>query len=461
MTDLELKAIKDKVAADAKVAFEKQNSELQSQVEEKVNAAFEKLTKGTITKEVCQQIVADATKEYGEKATKLEGILREQGDKLNGLVEKIKAPTESMYDIGDLLKPYIPQLKEIYRAGSGFITIDAKSKKDAAGAELKHPEWAAAQHASQQTSRRKAAETSVANSILTMTPSLASPYAPGIDLTPLTIYEIARNPIFVSSYTDIGTTDLSRLAWINETQLLGLPTIVTEGAQKPLTQRTFTVQYSIAKKIAAYIGITEEFDQDLPYLSTAVRRLLQMDIVRAWDLQVQADVQANATQLNFTTALGPNAQTIAPLKASIFDATYYDALFTMGTAVRMGNFIPNVSLVHPITMTKMLTTKDAYGRYNVPPEDLMRQINPMQGNNLSPDYALVGDLKQFKVDIYEDFSLKIGWINDDMIRNQFTVVAEVRFHDYISTNRTGAIMYADAKYLAEQLNGSSDVIVGS
>ncbi len=45
MTDLELKAIKEKVAADAKVIFDKQNSELQSQVEEKVNAAFEKLVK--------------------------------------------------------------------------------------------------------------------------------------------------------------------------------------------------------------------------------------------------------------------------------------------------------------------------------------------------------------------------------------------------------------------------------
>jgi hypothetical protein len=109
----------------------------------------------------------------------------------------------------------------------------------------------------------------------------------------------------------------------------------------------------------------------------------------------------------------------------------------------------------------MLTTKDAYGRYNTPPQELLDQINPKQGNNVSPNYALVGDLKQFKVDIYEDFSLKVGWINDDLIRNQFTIVAEVRFHDYISTARQQAIMYANAKWIAEQLNGGSDVIVGS
>jgi hypothetical protein len=240
-----------------------------------------------------------------------------------------------------------------------------------------------------------------------------------------------------------------------------LPTIVAEAGSKPLTQRIFQVSYSAAKKIAAYIGITEEFDKDLAYLSTAVRRLLQMDIVRAFDLQVQADVQAAATQLTFSTSLGPNGLTLAPYKNAIFDATFYDGLFAMGTAVRLANYVPNISLINPITYGKLMMAKDAYGRYNVPPKEMMDQINPQQGNNLYPDFALVGDLKQFKVDIYEDFSLKVGWINDDFIRNQFTIVAEVRFHDYISTARQQAIMYANVKYMAEQMNGSSDVIVGS
>lgn len=437
LTAEELKAIKDKVTSDAAAVFEKQNTELQGKVDEKVNAAFEKLEKGMIKKEEFQGLVDASLKEYGEKASKLEEVMRAQGEAINGLTQVIKAPTSAATDITEILKPHVKAIKDIYKAGSGFIRIDFKDVQ------------------------RKAAETSIANSIQNMTSPPGSPYAPGISSTPLTVYEIARNPTFVSHYVDMGTTDQSRLAWINETSLVGLPTLVLEGASKPLTQRTFQVNYSVAKKIAAYIGITEEFDQDLPYLSTAVRRLLQMDVVRAFDLQVQADVQTNATQLTLSTQLGPNNLTLAAYKNQIFDATLYDGLFAMGTAVRLANFIPNISLLNPVTYGKLLMTKDAYGRYNTPPQEMLSQINPQQGNNLWPDYAIVGDLKQFKVDIYEDFSLKVGWINDDLIRNQFTIVAEVRFHDYISTARQQAIMYADAKYIAEQISGGSNVPIGS
>jgi hypothetical protein len=88
-------------------------------------------------------------------------------------------------------------------------------------------------------------------------------------------------------------------------------------------------------------------------------------------------------------------------------------------------------------------------------------LNPRQGNKIFGDNAIVGDLNQFNVDIYEDFTLKMGWINDDLIHNQFTIVGEIRFHDYISTARRTAIMYGNAKYIAETINGGTGAISGS
>jgi hypothetical protein len=55
--------------------------------------------------------------------------------------------------------------------------------------------------------------------------------------------------------------------------------------------------------------------------------------------------------------------------------------------------------------------------------------------------ALVGDITQYNVDVYKDMVLKVGYNNDDFQRNQFSVIAEVRYHDYISTTRKVALAY--------------------
>jgi hypothetical protein len=72
-----------------------------------------------------------------------------------------------------------------------------------------------------------------------------------------------------------------------------------------------------------------------------------------------------------------------------------------------------------------------------------QEISPklVTANKVAANYALSGDLKQFKVDIYKDFTLRVGWINDDFIKNQFVIVGELRYHAYISDNRKKAIVY--------------------
>lgn len=441
MTEKELKEVSDKLKSDAEKLFKQHDSELQSVLNGKIDEAVEKLQKGMITKEQMDAALKTATDEYSQKATSLEEALRKQGDIINGLKEEIKTPVKKGATMKTILAPLVSRIKEMRDQGQGFITIDLI--RDGVVVD------------------GKKTVTSIGNSVSPMDAPPTSPYAPGIGPEALSLFDIVRNPLFVSNYTDVGETNQSRIAWINETGLTGLPTLVTEGSQKPNSYRTFKVEFSAAKKIADYIQITEEFDQDLGYLSDAAQSLLQLDVARAWDLQIQADVINKATQLSFTTQLGPNNVTIAPYKNAIFDATLWDGLFAMGTAVRLANFMPNVSLLNPLTYGKLVMTKDAYGRYNTPPDDIIKQVNPIQGNNVSADWSLVGDLKQFKVKIYEDFRLKVGWINDDLIRNQFTIVAEVRFHDFISAARQQAIMYANCKWLAEQMNGGSNFPIGS
>jgi hypothetical protein len=439
ITQQEIDAIVGKMETSAQELFKKQSDKFNEQItalkaetQSKVDAAVDAAKKGLISPEQSDAAIAKATADLSKQVTDQEEILKAQGDKINGLVESMKKPFTGMEMIEDIFKANTQKLKDMYKAGTGFIEINLK----AAGID------------------------SIGNVIQPQTGVPTSPYAPGISNVPLTVYDVLRNQQFVSSYTDNGTTDLSRLAWINETSLIGSPALVLEGGVKPMTQRTFTVEMSTAKKVAGGLQITEEFDTDLPYLSSQVRSLLQLDLVRAFDDQIQADVIANASPFDFTTA-GIGGYNLGALKGQIFDATFWDALTSMGLYPRINNFIPNVSLLNPITWGKMQMGKDTVGRYNYPSDALIAKINAQIGNKLWPDFSIVGDLKQFKVLVYKDFVLKMGWINDDFIRNQFTIVAEVRYHDYISTARKKAIVYGDAKWIAEQLNSSSQPIVGS
>jgi hypothetical protein len=439
ITQQEIDVIVGKCETQAQELFKKQADKfndqittLKSETQQKVDNAVDAAKKGLISPEQLEAATKAATEELSKTITAQETILKAQGDKINGLIESQKKPFSGMEMIEEVFKANAAKLKQIHKDGTGFIEINLEGK----------------------------AVDSIANSVQNMTSPPGSPYAPGISNTPLTVYDILRNQQFVSSYTDNGNTDVSRLAWINETSLIGAPALVLEGAPKPLTQRTFQVEMSTAKKIAAALQITEEFDTDLPYLSSQVKTLLQLDLVRAFDDQIQADVISNASPFDFTTA-GIGGYNLGALKGSIYDATLWDALTAMGLYPRINNFIPNVSLINPITWGKMQMGKDTVGRYNYPSDDLISKINAQIGNKVWPDFALVGDMKQFKVMIYKDFVLKMGWINDDFIRNQFTIVAEVRFHDYISAARKKAIVYGEAKWVAEQLNTNSQPIIGS
>lgn len=405
---------------------------MKAETQGKIDAAVQKATEGKMSAADFEAFKKDELANLTKKASTLEDAIRTQGDKINGL--EADKPAEVGKSVEEIIEENIPKLKELYQAGSGFIKVGLKAATIGTIGKL----------------------TSVGNSIASMDAPLGSPYAPGIGGAPLTLYDIVRNPNFVTNYVNMGRTNQSRLAWINELLYNGSPAIVAEGGAKPLTGHTFKVEYSVARKAAAYIQVTDEFDADVPNLATQVRRMLQNDVLRFFDDTIQTDVIAAATQL---TSIATGA--LSGFFHQVYDATFWDALLIMGTSVRLANFIPNVSLLNPVLWGKMQMGKDTVGRYNYPSQDFQNTLNPRQGNKIFGDNAIVGDLQQFNVDIYEDFTLKMGWINDDFIHNQFAIVGEIRFHDYISNARKTAIVYGNAKYIAEQANGGTGTITGS
>lgn len=376
--------------------------------EKNINDKIEDVKKGLMTSAEFATFQKEQLAPLTEKLGSLEGILKEQGTKILELKEATPAQSKTLESVlSD--KKILDEIKAVQKAGSGNIEIPLT------GIIVK-----------------TAGSQSVGNSIQPMTPPPNSPYLPAAaPLNANNFYGIIYNPNFIINYVNRGRTNFALLPWVNETSVEGGATQVQEGAPKPLWNTRFKVEMSQAKKTAAMAVITEEFDQDLPGFTTIVERLLTETVGRKWDDDVYTAVIAAAVAYSMT---GLNGQ--------VDDSNLYDSLRAMIAQVGKNNFNANFIGINPVTSALVEMQKSATDRLYLLPPFLQRIQSIMrEGNKVAEGNALVGDITQYNVDVYKDMVLKVGYNSDDFQRNQFSVIAEVRYHDYISTSRKPALIY--------------------
>jgi hypothetical protein len=394
---------------------------LSTEVEKNLNDKFQEVLKGSMKRDDFEKFKTDELNKINEKLDsieKLEKALKDQGIAINELREN--GTKGRIITLEQFIETQIPTLKELYKSGKSV---------EFTGAQLK-----------------AAGVTSISGSVQAMDSPPDSPYLPGIGGAELEMFDIIRNPNFITNRVDLGRTNQSRLAWINETDYQGTPdATVAEAGAKPLTQHKFKVEFSEAKKAAAYIELTEEFETDVPGLSTQVRRMLQNDVIRAFDDQIQTDVIAAARPFEITG-----------LNSAVANANLYDAIGAMLAQNAKYNFISNTVALNPVTLWKIYMGKDTQGRYLTPPflDVISRQL--VEATKVAENYSLVGDMTQYKVDIYKDFVLKMGWINDQLIYNKFSIVGELRYHSYISDARKKAIVYDNLNDIESTIDSASN-----
>lgn len=406
LTEQQFNDLVSKVGNEAATQIKKQFADSEKSINDKIAD----VTKGVMTSAAFETFKAEELAKVSEQLQKVEDALKEQGTVINAMKDSTPAQPKTLENVlSD--ENTIKEIKEVLRKGQGNVEISLS------GVTLK-----------------TAGSQSVGNSIQAMTPPPNSPYLPmAAPLDATNFFGIIYNPNFIINYVNRGRTNFSRLPWVNETSVEGGATQVQEGAAKPLWNTRFKVEMSEAKKTAAMSTITEEFDQDLPGFTTIVQRLLTETVARKWDDDVYAAVIAAAT-----------GYTITGLNGKIDDANYYDALRAGIAQIGKNNFNANFIGVNPVTNALIEMQKSATDRLYLQPPFLQRILSMLrEGNKVAEDQALVGDITQFNVDVYKDMVLKVGYNLDDFQRNQFSVIAEVRYHDYISNNRKTALAYYD------------------
>ena len=222
----------------------------------------------------------------------------------------------------------------------------------------------------------------------------------------------------------------------------GQASTVAEGALKAEIVPVSTPLTITAKKIAAHVGLSTEALQDFDLFVNAVRIELQRLVIDCENDQILYG-DGTGTNLNgFTTTPG-----ILTFDASTASQGL-DAVEEAITALRVGNALATADLLilNPTTWSSIRRTKDSLGRYLVQPDpttdapDSLWGVPVVATTVCNPAEGVLLDTTKFgRSVVREPLSMRIGWANDDLVRNILRTVAEQRLN--LAVERPAAVCW--------------------
>lgn len=275
---------------------------------------------------------------------------------------------------------------------------------------------------------------------------------------------------------DVSTTLSENFGLRNDNALLGLCTVsstsgpsfsytemtpkeggygfVLESGTKPQIDFKWENRYVAPKKIAAHEILTEEAVTDYRRLMSVAETYLrqQHDLFK-----VNAIYFADGTGNNPTGATVYGRTFVAGSMANFFAAgtsNFMDVvnavitdIYTTQAYTNQAHFMPNIVMVNPMDFFKQLVAaKDGNGLPLYPQASLFNEVR-IGGVVIKPWIKIpagnifVADMKKYNVVNYVPFSIRIGLINSQFITNEFTMVGESRFFQYVKNLDQAAFVY--------------------
>ena len=112
-------------------------------------------------------------------------------------------------------------------------------------------------------------------------------------------------------------------------------------------------------------------------------------------------------------------------------------------------YMANLVLVNPSDFyIQLVSAKDLNGLPLYPQAGLFNQV-VIGGVTIVPEESIpagkifVCDMTKYNTTNYMPYTVKIGWVNDDFIKNQFVILGESRFHAFVKKLDEQAFIYDD------------------
>lgn len=240
-----------------------------------------------------------------------------------------------------------------------------------------------------------------------------------------------------------GSTDLNPYFWANKTNKQGSATFIGEGVLKPLASFEVTVEQSNAKKVAERFRVSTELLNDFKGMKSLIEDEARFELEVAANTATLTGTSSSTMPAGITTVAVPYSLTTVQTDTP----TYLDAIRAAVAQLKTLNFTRNiVAFVNPVDAANMDLAKGTDGHYMLPPftssnGQTLAGIEIVEDNNIAVGNLLIGDISKYKILMVEGMNIKWGYDSDDFSKNLITMIAEMRFHQFVGANDSGAFIY--------------------
>jgi len=231
-------------------------------------------------------------------------------------------------------------------------------------------------------------------------------------------------------HVDVGENSGGVIRYLDQSAITRGAAPVAEGAQKPESAITWIESLSPIQKIADSIPVTKEAWNDLAFVKSEIEALLNFNIALKVDQQLY-----NGTGITpelkgvYTSAILYAGTTFDD---SVEQANIADLVMILAADIsngKNGKYVANTVLVNPMDALRLKLSKTIDGIYLTNPFIANGNLSGMQiveSSQVAPNTLVVGDFRFGTIYDLEGFVIEMGWINDQFIKNQMTILAEQR-----------------------------------
>ncbi len=266
-----------------------------------------------------------------------------------------------------------------------------------------------------------------------------------------------RDP-WIESFASVSRTAKPVYTYADFIPGEGDAAFLAESATKSLVDLDVTVKTVAPKKVAAYEIMSEEALTDIPRLDSEAKSLILKRVLLKRQNKILFGLGAGDDP-NGVVGLARAFDATKWTGDKVTDVNLYDIIVALANQIYTtynytdeAHYYPNLCVLHPSVLAAMKLKKNEFGMYLFPQFQLVGAngqtinvdgITVLPQRDIPAAKIMIGDFSKLRIINYIDYSLRMGFVNDQFIKNLFTMLGESRFYTVIKDLDRNAFVYDD------------------